>query len=367
MTRTQSQDRRIEIMAKSGLEGKAQTVLGTIGGEDLGVTLTHEHLLIDGKCIFSEPEGASDRHLAYEKVAWQNLSWLRYHPYQNLDNMRLLDEAEAIDEAMLFQRAGGNTIVDVTTIGIGRDPEALARISRATGLNVIMGAGFYTGPSHSPEMTTRSEQELAREMVSDIEVGVGPYAIKAGLIGEIGCSWPLQDNERKVLRAAALAQKETGACLSVHPGRNLNAPFEVVEILQKAGAELGRVILCHTDARVRDHNERLKLLEKGCTLEYDLWGWEGHFPTYWTADGYMDLPNDTQRIYEIIKLIEKGYIDQIVLSHDICCKTRRVKYGGWGYVHLPKYAVPMMLQRGLTREQIDTIMIENPKRLLCFV
>ena len=354
-------------MVKSALAGKAQTVLGMIDGKDLGVTLTHEHLLIDGKCIFTEPSGASERGLAYKKVDWSNLSWLRYHPYENLDNMRLLDEQEAIDEAMLYKRAGGKTIVDVTIIGIGRDPKALARISQATGLNIIMGSGYYTATSHGPEMSTKTEAEITEEIVRDITVGVDASAIRAGLIGEIGCSWPLQDNERKVLRAAAQAQQRTGASMSVHPGRNSKAPFEIIEILGEAGADLSRVIMCHIDARVRDHSERGELLKTGCVLEYDLWGWEGHFPSYWTADDFLDLPNDTQRIYEIRQLIEEGYINQIVISHDICCKSRRVKYGGWGYAHILNYVVPMMLQRGMTREQIDRITVENPKRLLCFV
>jgi len=354
-------------MVKSALAGKAQTVLGMIDGKDLGVTLTHEHLLIDGKCIFTEPSGASERGLAYKKVDWSNLSWLRYHPYENLDNMRLLDEQEAIDEAMLYKRAGGKTIVDVTIIGIGRDPKALARISQATGLNIIMGSGYYTATCHGPEMSTKTEAEITEEIVRDITIGVGASAIRAGLIGEIGCSWPLQDNERKVLRAAAQAQQRTGESMSVHPGRNSKAPFEIIEILGEAGADLSRVIMCHIDARVRDHSERGKLLKTGCVLEYDLWGWEGHFPSYWTADDFLDLPNDTQRIYEVRQLIEEGYLNQIVISHDICCKSRRVKYGGWGYSHILNYVVPMMLQRGMTREQIDRITVENPKRLLCFV
>jgi phosphotriesterase-related protein len=354
-------------MAKSELVGKAQTVLGVVEGKDLGITLTHEHLLIDGKCIFAEPGGARERGLAYEKVGWSNLSWLRYHPYENLDNMQLLDEPEAIDEARLYQQAGGRTIVDVTVIGIGRDPEALARISRATGLNIVMGTGYYTAPSHGPEMSAKTEEEISEEMVRDITTGVGAKAIRAGLIGEIGCSWPLQDNERKVLRAAARAQQRTGASISVHPGRNRQAPFEIIEILGEAGADLKRVIMCHIDARLRDHGQRCKLLQTGCVIEYDLWGWEGHFPSYWTAEDFLDLPNDTQRIYEVRQLIEEGYIEQIVISHDICCKSRRVSYGGWGYAHISNYVVPMMLQRGMTREQIDDIMVENPKRLLCFV
>jgi len=354
-------------MAERELVGKAQTVLGVIEGDQLGITLTHEHLLIDGRCIFTEPSGASERALAYAKVDWNNLSWLRYHPYENLDNMHLLDEQEAIDEALLYQQAGGRTIVDVTTIGIGRDPRALARISRATGLNIIMGAGYYTAPCQSPELSLKTEDEITAEIVRDITLGVGGSDIRAGLIGEIGCSWPLQDIERKVLHAAAKAQQRTGASVSVHPGRNAKAPFEIIEILGEAGADLERVIMCHIDARLRHHAERLRLLQTGCVLEYDLWGWEGHFPSYWTAEDFLDLPNDTQRIYEIRQHIEEGYLGQIVVSHDICCKTRRVRYGGWGYAHILNYVVPMMLQRGMTREEINAIMVENPRRLLCFV
>jgi len=354
-------------MAISKIAGKVQTVLGVIEGQDVGVTLPHEHFLIDGKCIFTEPEAASDRALASEPVDWHNLSWLRYHPYENLDNMRLLDEQEAIDEAMVFKKAGGRTIVDVTITGIGRDPRALARISRITGLNVVMGSGYYTAPSLSPEFAAKPEEEITDEIVQDITVGVGNTGIRSGLIGEIGCSWPLHDNERKVLRAAASAQQKTGACLSVHPGRNRQAPFDVVDILEQSGADLSRVIICHIDARVRDHEGRTQLLQKGCVLEYDLWGWEGHFPTYWTADDYMDLPNDTQRTHEIRQHIEEGYVNQIVISHDICVKTRRVRYGGWGYAHILNYVVPMMRQRGINQEQIDTIIIGNPRRLLTFV
>ena len=354
-------------MVKSALAGKAQTVLDVIEGKDLGITLTHEHLFIDGKNIFTEPGGASERVLAYEKVGWSNLSWLRYHPYENLDNVRLLDEPEAIDEAMLYQRAGGKTIVDVTIDDVGRDPKALARISRATGLNIIMGSGYYTASHHGPEMATRTEEDISEEIIRDITTGVGTSGIHAGLIGEIGCSCPLHDNERKVLRAAARAQQHTGAVLSAHPGRGNQAPFEVMEILREAGADLSRVIMCHIDARLRDHSERVRLLKSGCVLEYDLWGWEGHFPSYWTSDSFLDLPNDTQRIYEIRQIIEEGYLDQIVISHDICAKSRRVRYGGWGYAHILNYVVPLMRQRGITREQIDKIMVENPKRLLCFI
>jgi len=353
-------------MQISKFAGKAQTVLGLVEGKDLGVTLPHEHLVVDGKAFYAEPSGATNRGLADKLVDMGNLSWLRYHPFENLDNVRLLDEQEAIDEVMLFKKAGGNTIVDVTSIGVGRDPKALARISRTIGLNVIMGAGYYTAPSQSPEMSSKTEEEITEEIVRDITIGVGDSGICAGIIGETGGSWPLQDNERKVMRAATHAQQLTGASINIHPGRKTEAPLEIVEILDDAGADLSRVIMSHIDARIRDHSRRCKLAKTGCSIEYDLWGWEGHFPSYWTAD-LLDLPNDTQRVYEIRQLIDEGYLNQILISHDICVKSRRVCYGGWGYAHISNYVVPMMLKRGMTNEQINTIMAENPKRLLCFV
>jgi len=348
--------------------GKVQTVVGLIEPEDLGITLPHEHLLIDQTVGFIEPKETSARLLAHQPVSLENLSWLRYHPYENFDNMQLLDEQEAIDEAMLYQRAKGKTIVDVTITGIGRNPKALARISQATGLNIVMGSGYYVEGSYSKEMMdAKTEEEITEEIVKDITVGVDDTGIRSGVIGELGCSWPLHDNERKVLRAAAQAQQRTGASISVHPGRNRKAPFEVMEILGEAGADLNRIIMCHIDSRLRDHSERIELLKTGCVAEYDLWGWEGHFPSYLTAEGFLDLPNDTQRIYEVRQLIEAGYIAQIFMSHDICTKNRLCRYGGWGYSHILNYVVPMMLQRGMTQEQINTMMVENPKRLLPFV
>jgi phosphotriesterase-related protein len=155
--------------------------------------------------------------------------------------MNMLDEQEAIEEAMLFKKAGGNTIVDVTNVGIGRDPLALARISRATGLNIIMGSGHYLAGSHPKDLAEKSEEEIAEEIVRDITEGAQGTTIRAGLIGEIGCSYPMHQNEKKALRAAGMAQKMTGAPLSVHPGRKNNiGALEAIDVLDKAGADLQR-------------------------------------------------------------------------------------------------------------------------------
>ncbi len=355
-------------MPISSFNGKAQTVLGLIEGNELGVTLPHEHLLIDhAKANFTEPSGASERALAYKPVSTEILSWLRYHLTENLDNLQLRDEQEAIDEAMLFMKAGGNTIVDLTNIGAGRDPKALARISRATGLNIIMGAGYYLGLSHPLDMSAKTEEEITDEIVRDITEGVEDSGIRAGIIGEIGCSWPLQGNEKKVLRSAARAQQLTGAPLNVHPGRKKEAVFEIIELLAKAGADLNRVVISHCRTRVPEHNERCKIAKTGCYIEDDVFGFEGHAPLSLFQEDFIDLPNDTQRIYDIMRLIDEGYLNQILISQDICFKAWRVRYGGWGFAHISHYVVPMMLQRGMSMEQINTIMVENPKRMLCLV
>ncbi|MFC1903591.1 phosphotriesterase [Chloroflexota bacterium] len=356
-------------MSISKFAGKAQTVLGLIDPEDLGVTLPHEHLFIDHiSANFNEPSAASEKGLARKPVSMEILSWLQYHTMENIDNMRLLDEQEAIDEAMFFKIAGGGTIVDVSNIGAGRDPRALARVSRATGLNVIAGTGYYIGGSFPPDMSEKTEQEIAEEIVREITEGIDDTGIKAGIIGEVGCSWSLMDNERKSLRAAARAQKLTGAPVNIHPGRKNNAAaLEIVAIMKDAGADLSRTVISHIGIRVRDHSVRCEIAGAGCYLEYDNFGWEGIAPLSLYRGSGIDIPNDVQRIYEIMQLIDEGFIDKILISQDVCYKTRYVRYGGKGYAHISNHIVPVMLSKGMAQEQIDTILVENPKRLLTFV
>lgn len=355
-------------MSISKFAGKAQTVLGWVDSTDLGITLPHEHLLCDARVNFAEPSQASERGLAYKPVSLEILSWLRYHLSENLDNVMRLDEQEAVEEVTLFKKAGGNTVVDVTNIGIGRDPQALARISRVTGLNVIMGAGYFLAACHPPDMPSKTEEDIAQEIVNDVTVGVANTEIRAGIIGEIGASWPLHDNERKSLKASAKAQQLTGAPLNIHPGRiNNKSVLEIIEVLSNAGADLSRTVMSHVELRIRDHDVRCQVAKAGCYLEYDVFGWEGHVPLslYWDSD--LNLPNDTQRIHEIMQLIEEGYINRILISQDIWPKSWLTRYGGWGFAHISNYVVPMMLREGITYDQVNTIMVENPKRLLCFV
>src|SRR5262245_26946482 len=223
--------------------GQIQTVLGAVAQDAIGITLPHEHLLIDFTLMFAEPATAADRARSREPVSLANLGWVRQNFNANLDNLQLQDEQVAQDEILLFKEAGGRTVVDPTPTTIGRDPRALARIARATGLNVVMGAGYYVAASHPADMDRRTVDDLAREIIADITTGVADTRIRAGLIGEIGTTYPWTDNEEKVLRAAVIAQRETGAPLMVHPGRHPAMPMELAKLVQKEGGDLRRTIM----------------------------------------------------------------------------------------------------------------------------
>jgi phosphotriesterase-related protein len=344
---------------------KAQTVLGLVHSDDLGITLPHEHFLLDAGIWFVEPQEAELKKLAFEPVSIENISWIMYNQYNNLDNLRLLDEDVAIREAMLFKKEGGRTVVDVTSASLSRDLAAVKRISRATGLNIIIGSGYYVvNEAGCQDLDRKTEDEIAEEIVTDILVGADNTEIRAGIIGEIGCSWPLQDREKKVLRACARAQKRTGAAITIHPGRHENSPMEIIRILDDAGANIGRVIMGHMDrtgflpATIRE------IAKTGCYLEYDIFGGNPFYPLHF---GVFDRPCDRERIEQIMELIKEGYLKSILISQDTCLKSKLVQYGGQGYAHILRNIVPQMLARGITKEHIKTIMVENPSRFLCFI
>jgi len=347
------------------LVGKAQTVLGAIDGESLGITSCHEHILWDLSAIFREPDSARDRGLAHQPVELANLYWVRANPHSNVDNLVQTDEKLAINELLPFRYAGGNTIVDLTQNGMSRDPRGLARIARATGLNIIMGSGYYIGRSHPQDMDSRTEEDIALEIVKDITVGVGDTGIRSGIIGEIGCSAPLTNNERKVLRACAMAQRRTGAPVNIHPSMSDELVMENIKILKDAGADLTRVAISHVDGFEYSLATRRKILEAGCYVSYDGFGQlVYHFRVMGRVlNGHSDI----QRIDDIIRMIEEGYINRILIAQDYCFKSCLAAYGGYGYAHILNNLVPFMRVKGMTDEKIQTLLVENAKRFLEFV
>lgn len=351
-------------MNRNELQGKVLTVLGLISPEELGVTLPHEHCLIDMSVWFEEPDTSTDKFLAHQPVSLENLGWVLYHMFDNLDDLHLLDEQMSISETLRYKYAGGNSLVDLTSRGAGRDPLALARISRATGLNIIMGSGYYVGQAKN-----LSVEEMTEDIVRDITVGVGNTGIRSGIIGEVGITtWPMEDWEKNSLYASAHAQKKTGVAINVHPARSPESPFEVIKLLKDAGADISHVVVSHIDRTLFSHDTRIKLAKTGCYLEYDMFGQEGWYPRRSVLSETNpikgDLPNDAGRINAIMALIEEGFLKQILISQDVCKKHQTRRYGGLGYDHILRGVVPAMQEKGMSEEHIHSILIDNPKRML---
>src|SRR5438552_3902301 len=206
--------------------------------------------------------------------------------------------------------------------------------------------------------------ELAREMIADVTSGVGDTGIRAGLIGKISTTHPWtdnarSDNEKKVLRAAVVAQRETGAPLMIHPGRHPSMPIELAEFVRKEGGDLRRTIMCHICRTISDVRAVIDLAQTGIWLEYDLFGLENSFYPY---NPGFDMPNDGGRMAHVLALIAAGHRDQILLSHDIAYKTSLVKYGGYGYHHLLVNVVPRLRAEGVDDAGLPRLLVDNPAR-----
>ena len=339
------------------------TVSGAIFSGDLGVTLTHEHLLIDqGYWLDTQPDDIKNE-LIFDPLCLENLWETKINPKKVVDNISLKDLDTAVNEVLRYKKAGGKTIVDVTTIGIGRDVRSLQVISETTGLNIIAGSGYYIEPAHPKGLKNMSIKDISEVIVKDLTVGVDGTDIKAGIIGEIGLSNPIHPDEKKVLKASVIAQIETGVPITIHQPLFFPRGREVLDILEKECADMSRVIIGHMD--IADDRSTMSLdyarslADRGVYVEYDLWGAESYFPDrdYWH-------PSDAQRIDAVVRLVDEGYLGQVLLSHDICTKIQTTAFGGFGYAHLLRDICPRFQEAGLSDKEIDILLIDNPGRVL---
>jgi phosphotriesterase-related protein len=353
--------------------GKVMTVNGLISPEALGITLMHEHLFVELWLDKVPGPNASlaDADLWEEKLGLENLHLARKYKYMR-DTYILSGEDSAISEVSEFKSRGGSTIVDVTNLGLGRDPTALSKVSMATGLNIIMGCGWYQKAYHPADMDARTVDDLTEEMIRDITVGVGDTGIRAGIIGEVGINGePLTPNEIKNLRASARASRATGAAITLHRGGIGAEKLQTMAILEAEGADLSRVIFGHSDGIAWDMPLMLEILSRGVYIQFDMLGMDNNSlflrprsRSIWDLTGLAQTP---QVIEALPKLIEKGYEDRILLSQDVYTKMQLKRYGGNGYSFIIESVLPELLKRGITDDQIHSINVENPARILTFV
>jgi phosphotriesterase-related protein len=345
------------------------SVLGDIEPDALGRTHMHEHLLIDFLAVSADRQSSHASAYAATatangkfdtKITLETLYDARRNPFLFKDTLQLNNVGDSVRAMTEFRTAGGGGLVEVTPIGVGRDPQGLREISLLSGVPVVMGTGYYVRDYHPSSLESTSAEEIADTIVEDFTVGTGINKIRPGIIGEIGLTWPVHPEEEKSLTAAALAQARTGMPITVHPGRNPQAPITAVQIVEKAGGDLSRLVIGHLDRTLFDTRDMLELASTGCVLEFDLFGLESCY--YPLSD--IDMPNDARRVDYIVELFEAGYGSQVVVGQDCDTKTRLTQYGGEGYQHVIEHVVPIMRRKGLSEADVDQILIDTPRRLL---
>jgi len=351
-------------MASQDMTGKIQTVLGPIEPSKFGIAMTHEHLLIDLMSYFTVPEEASWRYWTDRPITMDFLGKIGKGWYINKANLRQYDVNLAIEDVLKFRHAGGNSLVDTTNVGLGRDPLALARISRATGLNVVMGASYYVPIAHPPGTDKKTETQIADEIIRDVTVGVGDTGIKAGVIGEIGCMYPLDATLKRILRGSAHASIETGCPITIHPGFYDPSSHEILDVLMEAGADPKNVIMGHIGPALLDRGLLKELAARGCYIQHDLFGFEKSDIEYLGKAGTGI--SDVQRLERLEFLIDNGFGDQLLIGQDVCQVWQYTPYGGKGYAHILENIVPRMKKRGFTDAHINAMLVDNPARALAF-
>lgn len=352
--------------------GTVITVTGERSASDLGVTLPHEHLFIDTSVWVPQgPElSAVQRKKLHEPVSQENLWWLaaygRRPDWNCLDNRRLDDIETAKAEAARFRNEGGATIVDVTPMspGLGRDPRAMREVALHTGLTVVAGTGHYVRHAHPPDMDDLTAEDIAAEMVSDVLDGIDDTSIRAGVLGEVGATHGFRDheNEVKAFRAAALAQQETGAVITVHPPVHHMEGHDVLDVLEEAGADPANVIIGHLDGAMELEGASAyydSLADRGAYLEFDTFGRVGYL-----AGQDACFPLDETRILELKRLFDAGYGEQLLVAHDICKKNQLTRYAGHGYDYILRDIVPRLRRRGFSDGDVEQLLVANPARAL---
>jgi phosphotriesterase-related protein len=261
-----------------------------------------------------------------------------------------------VEELAAFRAAGGGTVVDLTLDGVGRDPAWLADLARATGLHLVMGSGWYRGAHYPAEalIDRRSVGALADGIVRDATDGVGQTGIRSGIIGEIGTDKPwLSAQEERVFRAAARAARETGLAITTHAVQS-TVGLDQLDVLEAEGADLSRVVVGHADSNP-SLDYHLAIVARGAMIEFDFLG---------MSFTPLERHGEGRIVDNLRELLSRGFVDRILLSQDVCHDTQLRRYGGNGYTYLAEAFLPRLRAAGVSDDEIRTITVDNPRRLL---
>ena len=350
----------------------AMTTGGPVAAEDLGIVLPHEHLLWDLTTYLTAPLDELERELVDAPLTLENAGHLRRSPLVSRENLAMQDEEVAVRELGYFREAGGRTVVDCTLPEMKRDIAAVGRVAEAAAVNVIVVTGHYVKSTHGPELARQSVDEITESMLGELREGMDGTGIRAGAIKFGITSVPrMPEDERKCLVAAAQAQAETGAPITIHnPPPFEKRGVEVVRLLTRAGADPERVIMGHMTHTAPDDRYHRSIVDAGANIEFDRFGQE----LYQEADVgfnrwglYAGEPRDSDVVNEIVTLVKDGYGDRILLSHDVGFRNGLRTFGGFGYAHVPYRIARYLRQQGLTDDDVEQLLVRTPARLFAYL
>jgi len=315
------------------------TVLGPLSPDDMGVTLVHEHILFG----FPGCEG-------HATIAPFN------HDDALAASMKYVGDAK---------ECGVQTIVDATMNDTGRKADFLKEVSEKSGVNIVCATGYYTETSGAaPYFKTRklfydAEAEIYELFMTEVTVGITGSGIKAGVI-KIGSSYnTITEYEKMLFRAAGRVSQETGVPVITHTEGGTMGP-EQCELLISSGADPKHIMIGHQCDSL-DMRYHLRTLKYGVSLGFDRMG----------VQGILGLPDDEERIPIIIGLAGVGYADKIMFSHDGTAYWLGKPFS-WFEIsptfkayptHTFKTIIPALKAGGVTDEQINAMLVDNPRRL----
>jgi phosphotriesterase-related protein len=322
--------------------GSVETVAGPIDADELGRTLIHEHLVFRDEAV---------------ALQWPHLAPIAPDP-DNPEPADFLGPALACARAV--QEHGVRTLCDPTAMFGGRDVGIAQRVSEETGLQVVLCTGIYTYDHLPTFFLSREADAMADLFVHDIEEGIQGSQAKAAFLKCAADEPGVTPNVEKVHRACARASVRTGAPIMAH-SRPATA-MRQIEIFREEGVDLARVQIAHTgDTDDLDHIERV--LETGVYIGMDRYGLELFLP--------MDRRNAT-----VTALLERGHAERMFISQDYCATIdwypaemaqQFLEAGAvkdWSMTLIFEQVIPALREAGMTDEQLDTMLVENPKRWL---
>ena len=318
--------------------GVVQTYRGPIDAAELGLTLVHEHIFVRNPEIESNlPDGEWDPGWAVEK---------------------------AVAELSALHELGVRTVVDLTVPGLGRDVGLVDEVARRVPVHLVAATGWYT-PNvlppyfafHGPGRLIDERDALTELFVRDITVGIAGTTVRAGMIKVVTDVDGITPDVARIMSAAADAHLETGVAITTHSHPGSRNGLEQQAFLRDRGVPLERVIIGHSGDS-EDVGYLREIMENGSTIGLDRFGMEHVLP-------------DERRVRTLLTLLELGFADRIVLSHDAAIYShvtppswRARSAPRWRMDTLPRHILPALRAAGISDAKVDQVMVSNPRRLL---